>query len=146
MTRAAAILLLATAAAAVADDKKPASELEGEWGATAIVKNGEPDDEDVTERKITFAGAKVTIDLQGRPEPGAFTTDPKSKPAAIDVRPLDPKGNPVKVGDRELVVKGIYKLEKGVLTLCFALEGGERPKEFKAAKGNLLVTLAATKK
>jgi len=43
-------------------------------------------------------------------------------------------------------VKGIYKLDKNALTICFALEGADRPKDFKPAKLNGVMVLEKVKK
>jgi uncharacterized protein (TIGR03067 family) len=148
MTRFATALLLAVAVTLTArsEDKKPVTVLEGEWKFTAVTKEGKVE-EKLSVAKLTAAGDKLTVRFETRAELAEFTLDPNAKPASIDLQPLDKDGNPLKKGEKEMaVVKGIYKIEKDVLTMCFALDGGERPKGFKSEKGTILMVLEKVKK
>jgi uncharacterized protein (TIGR03067 family) len=64
---------------------------------------------------------------------GTHKVDPTKKPKEIDA--MDTEG-PYK----GKTVLGIYKLEKGEFTVCFAPPGKDRPKEFstKSGTGELL--------
>jgi uncharacterized protein (TIGR03067 family) len=141
MTRLIALTVFLTAATSFttrADDKKP-SELEGTWKLKSMVKEGKPEEKGVGMIEFTFSGGNLTMNIPNGGDPVKFTTDPKAKPATLDMT----------VGRKEVktrVVKGIYKIEKDTLTICGALDDGERPKEFKATKDNVLMVLERVKK
>jgi uncharacterized protein (TIGR03067 family) len=141
---------LATAIA-VAEDKKPesktaddAKELQGTWQAVEGEANGEklPDDQ-MKELKIVFKDDELWAVKPEGPDPKCkFKLDSGKSPKTIDVTPTDdPKA---KTG------AGIYRLEKGRLTLCVNIFGEDpsvRPTEFKTKEksGVILVTLEREK-
>ena len=136
----AAVVLLALVAATVRsedDPKKAAESLQGEWKVVSFNKGGEElPKEELEKTKFVFAGEKVTVTFNNRDEAATFTVDPKAKPLAIDITP----------GKKEKLVKGIYKLEKDTLTICFGPDGADRPTEFKATKKASLIVMERVKK
>jgi uncharacterized protein (TIGR03067 family) len=120
--------------------RKEQERLQGTWKVLKMVDSGRPGPADeVQKTRLVVAGDKLTVQMDGKPEELAtFTLDPGKKPAAIDIRPA--KG-------RELV-KGIYKLEKDQLHICFAKDGKDRPKEFASTQEarSSLVVLERVKK
>ncbi|MBA4067847.1 MAG: hypothetical protein C0501_29935 [Isosphaera sp.] len=140
MTRLAVAAVFALTAPAWAEDdpKKALEALQGEWKVVSEVKAGrEGPKEDVAKKRVTITGDKVVFGGGPREEKATIAVDPKARPAGLEF----------KIGEagKDFVVKGIYKLEKDQLTLCFAFEGAA-PKEFKAAENNVLVVLEKAKK
>ena len=107
-------------------EKEALAAFQGEWKMVEFVKGGEAETKEELEgSKVVAAGDKLTITAGKRKsEELTFTLDPKSEPAVIDLKPLK--------ASKEVIVKGIYKLEKDKLTICFGLNASERPKEFKS--------------
>jgi uncharacterized protein (TIGR03067 family) len=117
-----------TAAPRPKDAPRPVAPLVGVWAPESYRFMGE--EVGGSNREFTFeftADGKLRSAMAGRPpNPAApYTTDPTAKPAAIDWA--------TDAGD----VVGIYKLEKGILTLCFCgKEGRRRPTEFASPVGS----------
>jgi uncharacterized protein (TIGR03067 family) len=124
-----AVLLVLVAAPLCAEDdaKKALESFQGEWKIVEFIKEGLPDKpEELKDAKVVVDGSKMTITRRpGRKEQTTITLDSKATPMAIDIKP-DAKD------EAKFLIKGIYKLEKDKLTICYALEGRDRPKEFKA--------------
>lgn len=97
--------------------------LQGEWKVVEYFKAGINRSEEQTEAKLIFKGDALTIHEQnGNELLSTFTLDPKASPKTIDIKVA---------GQKEMVVKGIYKIEKEKVTICFGFGGKDRPKEFK---------------
>ncbi len=141
MKSVAAVVLLALVATPVRsedDPKKAAESLQGEWKVVSFNKGGEDTPKEELEKaKFVFVGEKLTITFNNRDETATFTVDPKAKPLAIDITPA---------GKKEKVVKGIYKLEKDTLSICFGPDGADRPTEFKGTKKSSLIVVERVKK
>jgi uncharacterized protein (TIGR03067 family) len=125
-------LALAPVAAPVpkADPLQEAKQnFQGEWKMVKYVSGRAADDpQEVTDGKMVVTGDKLTVHFRGE-ERGTFTLDPKADPPTIDITMA------MKNLGKDVVVKGIYKLEKDKLTVCFGLNATARPKEFKVEKG-----------
>jgi uncharacterized protein (TIGR03067 family) len=112
---------------AVADEKDDAAKkLNGTYTVLDFIVRGKSDDSK-KDAKITFVFKDGTIDIKEgdkKDESAKFTLDPSKKPPHIDITPRNNK-----------VVLGIYEVkevDKGTeLTIAFAKDGGERPKDFK---------------
>jgi uncharacterized protein (TIGR03067 family) len=126
----AAVLLTFVVTPVRADDpKKVLENLQGEWKLVGLTKNG------VQEPKARLTTSRLTItdsnlmlnDGVNKPQ-GTFTFDSKAIPPTIDIMLKENAGN-------SQLGKGIYKLERDKLTICFTLNGTNRPKEFKSVKG-----------
>jgi uncharacterized protein (TIGR03067 family) len=134
MTTLTAVVLTSLIAAPIPKEE-PKKGIEGEWKVVEFVKGGTPREKDRL-GTVTFKGDQMTISMttngRKRDETLTFTLDPKAKPMTIDLRPV--KGANDQGVRKDQVVKGIYKLEKDKLTICFGLDATERPKEFKSEK------------
>ena len=128
-------LTLAAVAVAVgfapADDdaaKKAAKELEGTYTLKAMSMGGQaaPAERLKELKEFVIKGDQlVAVKPDGKEDPAGFKLDPTAKPAAIDLIPPKDKTN-------EKPRPGIYKLEKGELTIVFGMKGDSpRPTDFK---------------
>jgi len=100
-------------------------DLEGSYKAVALVgagKDAPPEIIAITTVKIT--GTDFAITIKDNTKTAKIKVDPKAKPAHIDISPNDGP-------EKGKTFHGIYKLEKGELTIAFT-EKGDRPTEFKA--------------
>src|SRR5687767_663007 len=108
---AASAVFLAAALAASADDK-PLKQLEGEYKVKAISKAGMPAPEEVVRevKGVAIKGDVMTFLVMGKEEKGKIKVDATKKPAHIDI---SPQTGP----DKGKTFPGLYKLEKGELTI-----------------------------
>ncbi len=113
---------------AAKDDLK---KMQGEWIVEEAQRGGNTATGDELKKMlVTIKGSRITIDVgEARDEVAQMTLDPNEKPAAVD---LKARGNEV--------MKGIYKLDGGMLTVCWSKEG-ERPTEFASKSGTMQVLL-----
>lgn len=137
-------LLAITVCTASADDNDSAkNELkrhQGTWIATSSIFDGQKAPEDVVrsiKRIVTddhvvwerngkrFAGTKVVLDAA-------------TEPHTIDVIPDGGR-------NRGECILGIYKFDRGTLTICMAAAGRPRPKKFKAEQGSGCVLQSFTR-
>lgn len=131
------------AAPAPKEIKDDVSKLEGNWEFTSWEHFGQslPDEARET-AKWSVKGNKYKFEIQGVGEEGTIKLDSSKKPATIDLEITDGTDK----GKSQL---GIYKIEKDVITFCFARPGvKERPTAFTATAENnqILVTLKRQKK
>jgi uncharacterized protein (TIGR03067 family) len=146
MRRCLLLLLFLAPLAVWADDTDPEpvtsaeaelKKLQGNWDVVKVVRDGTDATKETKGLSCVIKKDQLTVHVgggaaSGRPEQKlAVTLDPKNKPAHIDLV----------VSNSKEVVKGIYKLEKGELTIAFSEPGQERPKVFdaKVAKGVLVL-------
>lgn len=128
-----ALSLGAAALSAAADETK----LDGSYTTKSGVRDGEemPADELKKVEEVVIKGGLLTFRFaEGKEHKAKFKADAAKKPAHIDVTPQDGP-------NKDTPHLGIYKLEKGELTLVVAREG-DRPKDFDArGKGIMTVVL-----
>jgi uncharacterized protein (TIGR03067 family) len=136
------LFVVACAASAREEPKKatPPEALKGEWKINSYEHTGAKLEIDPVKSRAAFEGDKFTLRLSiGGEEKTAvstFTADEKADPKALDVSPPD----------RKFVAKAIWKIEKDTLTICFAVGGDERPKDFKPSKETSVLVLERVKK
>jgi uncharacterized protein (TIGR03067 family) len=136
------VLCLCLAALAFADKddaaEKDRAAMQGEWACEKLTRDGMavPDD-DAQSLFRTVKGDKYVVSrFRTKAGSGSFTLDATKTPREIDLVPDGPK---------KVVIKGIYKIEKGEVTMCYSVPGGERPKAFESKEGSG-VTIAVWKK
>jgi uncharacterized protein (TIGR03067 family) len=92
---------------------------------------------------VTIKGDEFTLTTGSVEKPtdsklSKIKATPDAKLSTIDFTPQDGT-------ERGKLFPGIYKLEKGELTVAMS-EKGERPKEFKSAEGVVLLRLKKVEK
>jgi uncharacterized protein (TIGR03067 family) len=142
MTRPAAsfaLLAFALAGLARADDKG-LKELEGKYKIVQAERDGKQAEKALTDAvTVAIAGDALTMEGPGGdPKVAKLKVNPDAKPATIDLIPQDGP-------EKGKTFPGIYKLEKGELTLAFS-EKGERPKDFKSDNEAILLRLKKAEK
>lgn len=134
-----ALVMIAPALVAFAADDKPAG-LDGTYQVTDLSKGGKRAEEEVTKtfQGATIKGDKFTLKMMGEAKVATIKVDAKAKPATIDLTPDE--------GDKKgQTMKGIWKMEKNVLTIVL-IEGKDekRPENFDA-KGDKEILIELTK-
>jgi uncharacterized protein (TIGR03067 family) len=125
-------LLILTAGLLIAADtkdddsaKKEVKQLAGTYTmVSGESKNEKLSEERIKEAALTMEADKYTAKFGNDTVTGTFKLNPTKTPKEIDA--TGPDGN---------TMLGIYKFEKGQLTVCFAPSGQERPKEFTIKTG-----------
>ncbi|MCI0462217.1 MAG: TIGR03067 domain-containing protein [Gemmataceae bacterium] len=133
-----AAVLAAADSGRAGDKKKPASP-EGTWVGTSWKRGpGEvPKDKVDTELVLTRTTYEFPRGINRISAKGAVKIDDVK--GTIDFTPGD---GPAK----GKTLKGIYRVEGNVLTLCFTSAGGERPAEFKSGNRNTVLATYEKKK
>jgi uncharacterized protein (TIGR03067 family) len=124
----------------IAADEKGLKELEGTYKMTLAEKAGKAAPKELTDAgTVTISGDEFVITFGPDDKKVAkIKVTPDAKPAAIDLMPTDGEA-------KGKTFPGIYKLEKGELTLVFT-EKGDRPKEFKSDDEVMLLKLKKVEK
>jgi uncharacterized protein (TIGR03067 family) len=132
-----AIPLLCVASAR-GDDAK---DLGGNWVPTAGEIDGQKlPDELLKSIKLHLDGGKYTTEVGKEKQQGTYKFDEKKTPKEMDITATDGP-------DKGKTLLAIYELSGDTLKVCYALEGKERPKEFKTSVGSkrFLVTYQRVK-
>lgn len=142
----ATLFLTLTAWAASADDAKDAKEaakkLEGTYDVLEVIIEGKPSPKKEDVQSVVIKDDEIIIKLAKRDEPAKFTLDPSKKPGHIDISPKDGKGQEKLAGIYE-----VKETDKGTeLTICFAEDKKERPKDFKGEGKDTIVLKLFRKK
>jgi uncharacterized protein (TIGR03067 family) len=142
MTRcAAAFALLAVSLAGLARaDEKGQKELEGTYKVLSIEKDGKMAEKGVIDTMtVQIKGDEFVVSFSAEDKKVAkIKVTPDAKLSNIDLTPQDGS-------EKGKTFPGIYKLEKGELTLVYS-EKGDRPKEFKSDNEAVLLRLKKTEK
>ena len=124
----------------VTADEKGLKELEGTYKMTHAEKSGTAARKELVDAgTVTITGDEFVITFgPDDKKVSKIKVNADAKPATIDIVPSD--------GDAKgKTFPGIYKLEKGELTLVFS-EKGDRPKEFKSDDEAILLKLKKVEK
>ncbi len=132
-------LLVASFTGVIIAQDKALKELEGTYKVTHLEKVGKVASKDVTDSmKVTFKGDELLIKVADEEKKAKIKVDSSKTPSTIDVIPADGP-------EKGKTFPGIYKLEKGELTITFT-EKGDRPKEFKVDGEAMLLKLKKEEK
>lgn len=122
-------LMLVCAIVAFADDagKADRAAMQGEWACESLTRDGMkfPDDDAQSLFRTVKGDAYTVSRFRTKAGAGTFTLDATKTPREIDIVPDGPA---------KATIKGIYKIEKGVLTVCHAAIGARRPPAFESKK------------
>jgi len=116
-------------------DEKALKELEGTYTVTALEKGGKPAPKEIMESlKINIKGENFSITIGPDEKKAKIKVDASKTPHTIDIMPSDGP-------EKGMTFPGIYKVEKGELTIVFQEKGTDRPKEFKSEGEGMLMKL-----
>jgi uncharacterized protein (TIGR03067 family) len=121
--------------ASAEDAKDDAKKLDGDWVLLEGEVGGEKLPAEVIKTvKLTLKGDSYVASVSGRLDKGTITILPDKKPKAMDITGTEGP-------NKDKTIPAIYELDGDTLKICYALEGGKRPTEFKA-KGDAKLFLA----
>lgn len=128
-------LALALVGTAAADEKAALKELEGTYKIVSAEKGGKAAPKELTDTaSVVIKGDELTITFGADDKKTAkIKVGGDAKLATIDLSPTDG-------AEKGKTFPGLYKLDKGELTLVFA-EKADRPKEFKSDDDAILMKL-----
>jgi uncharacterized protein (TIGR03067 family) len=131
-------LMVAAFAGVVLADEKALKELEGKYTVTHMEKAGKAAEKEKAESvKIAISGdelaIQITRDGEKQEHKAKVKVDAAKTPRTIDISPTDGES-------KGKTFPGIYKIEKGEVTLVFT-EEGDRPKEFKSEGKAMLIKM-----
>jgi uncharacterized protein (TIGR03067 family) len=133
------VATVATTQKTESDPKKLTESMQGEWTVASMTKEEHPEVKDLA-ITVRIDGNKMTT--LAKAQVGAvatYTIDTTTTPFAFDMKRTE--------GDDDYPpAKGIIRVEKDKLVICSAIGEGERPKEFRATKGTILMVLERAKK
>lgn len=132
--------LLAVGLAGVAPaDEKALKELEGAYKVASIEKNGKSATKDqLDDLTVAVKGDDFTLVTKDGEKKAKIKVDATKTPHAIDITPTDGP-------EKGKTFPGIYKTEKGEVTIAFN-EKGDRPTGFKADGDVMLLTMKKAEK
>ena len=110
--------------------------MEGKWTVEKAEANGEAiDPEALKDVLVTIKGDRYELLVKDHKDAGTIKLDETQKPKTMD-------GTDTEGEDVGKVTKAIYELSGDKLRVCYAFDGGERPKEFATKPDSklLLVT------
>lgn len=132
-------LMVAAFAGVVFAQDKALKELEGTYKVTMLEKGGkEAPKELVDSLKVTIKGDEFLIKVRDEEKKAKFKVDGSKTPSTIDIIPSEGE-------EKGKTFPGIFKIEKGEVTLAFT-EKGDRPKEFKSEGETMLLKMKKDEK
>jgi uncharacterized protein (TIGR03067 family) len=109
-----------------ADDLKA---MEGKWKVEKAEAGGkEIESDDLKSLVVAITGNRYEVLLKDKMDAGTLKLDETQKPKTMDA--TDTEGD-----DVGKVIKAIYEISGDTLRVCYAADGGERPKEFATKEG-----------
>jgi uncharacterized protein (TIGR03067 family) len=114
--------------------------MQGTWTIVAVERSGQKSsDEEIKAMQVVIQGDAMILTAGKHEEKGTLKLNPSAKPKEFDLMPT---------GEKRTAVHGIYEQTAGTLRMCWAKEGGERPKEFatKPASETAMLVLKQEKK
>lgn len=122
------VVLAMLSALVVADDAKP--KLDGNWEGSKGTMAGQDMPNDIIKSiKLTITGKEYEVSIGGQKIKGTAINDDSTTPKRMK---LNDKEGP----NADKTIYAIYELSKDELKVCYAMEGTEYPKEFKAPEGS----------
>jgi uncharacterized protein (TIGR03067 family) len=132
-------LMVAAFAGVVFAQDKAMKELEGTYKVTALEKGGKPAPKELMESlKVTIKGEEFLIKVGDDEKKAKFKVDSSKTPNTIDITPSEGP-------EKGKTFPGIFKIEKGEVTVAFT-EKGDRPKEFKSEGDAMLLKMKKDEK
>ena len=107
--------------------------IQGHWKLICGETNGQDEpEEDIERSTLVIVGNQHTVTVGEAVMKGTHTIDPTQHPMTIDS--TDTAGP-----FENISLKGIFKMEDDVLSICFGAPDGERPTEFTTKDGKATI-------
>ncbi len=117
--------------------KKDLEKMQGTWNLQARQDEGREDKpRELGSAILVIMGNRFSLNEDGMVTEGNFVLDAGKKPAWIELVPA---------GSKEKLL-GIYQIEGGLLKVCYARTGAERPTEFATKEKSRQVLMTFKKK
>jgi uncharacterized protein (TIGR03067 family) len=127
------VTCVAIATPAFADAKKDLAALAGKWQPVSMEQGGRKTPaEQLKSISLTIEGDKFTVAVDDKLDQGTLKLGKQDKLKTMDI--IGTEGP-----NKGRTYPAIYQLEGDSLKICYNLEGDQRPTEFKAASGKLLL-------
>jgi uncharacterized protein (TIGR03067 family) len=125
----AAVVLMCVGSAWGDDAKEEMKMLDGTWLPMSGEAGGEKFPEEALKMiTLVIKDGKYTVTVGKEIDKGTVTLDTSKKPKAMDI--VGTEGP-----NKDKTILAIYELSGETLKVCYALDGKERPKEFKSKEG-----------
>jgi len=132
-------LLAAAFTGVILAQEKAIKDLEGTYKVTYMEKVGKVAPKELTDTlKVTIKGEEMVVKVGEDEKKAKIKVDASKTPSTIDVSPSEGP-------EKGKTFPGIYKIEKGELTITFT-EKGDRPKEFKVEGEAVLLKMKKEEK
>ena len=132
-------LMLAAFTGVIFAQEKGLKDLEGTYKVTSMEKVGKTATKELNDTvKVTFKGNELAIKIGDENKKAKIKVDASKTPNTIDIQPTEGP-------EKGKTFPGIYKLDKGDLTIAFT-EKGDRPKEFKVEGDVVLLKMKKDEK
>jgi len=132
-------LFVAAFTGVVLAQDKGLKDLEGNYKVSVMEKAGKTAPKELTDTvKVTIKGEELTFKIGDEEKKAKIKVDSSKTPNTIDLSPTDGP-------EKGKTFPGIYKFDKGDLTLAFT-EKGDRPKAFKVEGDVVLLKMKKDEK
>jgi len=112
------------------DDKDDLKAMNGTWKIEKAIFMGADSSELFKAATLVVEGSKYTVTFNDQTDKGTLTVDSSKKPKRLTVKSSEGI-------NKDKTFECIYELKDDTMTVCYALEGKDPPKEFESKEGTM---------